>query len=203
MNRKMGFTLIELVATLVVAAIIVAWGLPSFRNLIVSNRLVSQTNELIGALNLARSEAIKRGSTVSVCKSKNGTQCNSSSVCTGGASGSVGWSDGWIVFLNNATGSGTDARCVDANEQIIRTHGAFPDQFTLNSNSSFSDLISYRSNGVSNNTGIFVVCYSNRLDSSRTVVINQSGRVRAGMDSNNNGIPEKEDGTEITSCTSP
>lgn len=76
----MGFTLIELVVTLVVAAVIVAWGLPSFKNLIISNRLVSQTNDLIGSLNLARSEAIKRGSTVSVCKSKNGTQCNSSSV---------------------------------------------------------------------------------------------------------------------------
>lgn len=203
MNRKMGFTLIELVVTLVVAAVLITWALPSFKNLIVSNRLVAQTNDLIGAISLARAEAIKRGSTVSVCKSKNGTQCNSSTVCTGGASGTVGWSDGWIVFLNNATGTGADARCVDANEQIIRTHGAVPDQFTLNSNSAFTDVLSYRSNGISTGSGTFAICYSNKLDSAKTVVVNQSGRVRAGMDSNNNGIPEKEDGSEISSCTSP
>lgn len=203
MNKNAGFTLIELLITLVVMTIILVWGLPNFQNVVRNNRLTSQTNELLGSLNLARSEAIKRGSTVSVCKSKNGTQCNDSATCTGGASGSVGWSDGWIVFLNNASGSGTDVKCVDTNEQIIQVHGALPTNYTLNPNGHFTNYISYKTDGSSNTNGTFAFCYNNQLNAAKTVVVSQSGRARVGTDSNSNGIPENDDGTEIASCTSP
>lgn len=203
MNKNAGFTLIELLITLVVMTIILVWGLPNFQNVVRNNRLTSQTNELLGSLNLARSEAIKRGSTVSVCKSKNGTQCNDSATCTGGASGSVGWSDGWIVFLNNASGSGTDVKCVDTNEQIIQVHGALPTNYTLNPNGHFTNYISYKTDGSSNTNGTFAFCYNNQLNAAKTVVVSQSGRARVGTDSNGNGIPENDDGTEIASCTSP
>lgn len=203
MNKNAGFTLIELLITLVVATLVLVWGIPSFQSVIRNNRLISQTNELIGSLNVARSEAIKRGSTVSVCKSKNGTQCNDSSTCTGGASGSVGWSDGWIVFLNNASGSGTDVKCIDTDEQIIQVHGALPENFTLNSNSNFTNYISYKNDGASNTIGTFVFCYDNKTDAAKTVIISQSGRARVGTDNDHDGIPEKENGAEITSCTNP
>ena len=204
MNRNAGFTLIELLITLLVATIVMVWGVPSFQDVMRNNRLTSQTNELLGSLNLARSEAIKRGATVSVCKSKNGTQCNNSATCsTGGASGSVSWSDGWIVFVNNASGSGTDVKCVDTNEQIIQVHGALPENFTLNPNSNFTNYISYKTDGSSNTLGTFAFCYDNKTNVAKTVAVSQSGRARVGTDTNGNGIPEKEDGTEITSCTSP
>lgn len=68
MNRNSGFTLIELMVTLAVAVIIATIAVPNFKLLIQDNRTVTQTNALISALNLARSEAIKRGGNVSVCR---------------------------------------------------------------------------------------------------------------------------------------
>lgn len=90
-SRARGFTLIELVVTLVVIAVTAAVALPSFTGLIRSNRVTSQTNELMASLALARTEAIRSNSPVVgnrdvvLCPSSNGTTC------------SADWSDGWIV----------------------------------------------------------------------------------------------------------
>ena len=61
-----GFTLLELMVTIAVLAIIATLGVPSFRELIQNNRVTTQTNELVTALNFARAEAVKRGRTVRV-----------------------------------------------------------------------------------------------------------------------------------------
>ncbi len=200
MNRKSGFTLLELILTIALATIIITIGVPSFQEIIRNNRLTTQTNDLVMALNLARSEAIKRGTTVSICKSSNGTQCNANG-CSGGAGDSIGWSEGWLIFVNNAVGG--DVKCVDAGEEIIQVHGALPSQFTLNPNNNFTNFISYKSNGDSNNLGAFAVCYDDKIYFSRTVIVNSTGRIRVGDDSDHDGIPEKDGGAEITSCTNP
>ena len=69
MNRKAGFTLIELIITVALAAIIVTIGIPSFRTAILNNSRTAQVNEFVGVLNLARSEAAKRGLRVTICRS--------------------------------------------------------------------------------------------------------------------------------------
>jgi type IV fimbrial biogenesis protein FimT len=61
-----GFTIIELMITLVVAAILLAIAIPSFTYLTVSNRLTTTANELVNRLSLARSDAIKRNTLISV-----------------------------------------------------------------------------------------------------------------------------------------
>ena len=66
MKLGRGFTLLELMVAIAVLAILATVGVPSFRELIQNNRVVTQTNELVSALNFARTEAIKRGRNVRV-----------------------------------------------------------------------------------------------------------------------------------------
>lgn len=79
-NRPRGFTIVELMVTVVLAAILFAVAIPSFRGMIVSNRLVTQTNDLIGAINYARSEAITQNTSVTFCRaaSEAATTCAAS-----------------------------------------------------------------------------------------------------------------------------
>lgn len=88
MQRKTkGFTLFELMVTIAVAAIIVSVGIPGFTSFVQNNRAVTHTNDLVTALNLARSEATRRGAEVQVCASDDGAGCDNVTE----------WSDGWIV----------------------------------------------------------------------------------------------------------
>lgn len=94
-RRSRGFTIIELMVTVFIAAILFAIAIPSFRQMVANNRLVTQANDLIGALNYARSEAITRNRTVRLCRAANET----ATVCAG-AAGNWG---AWIV-RNMVTG---------------------------------------------------------------------------------------------------
>jgi len=89
MRKVTGFTMIELMVTLAVAAILVTVAVPSFQTMIESNALTSQINLFIGSLNAARSEAVKRGKQVTLCKSVNGSSC-----------AGAGYEAGWIVFVD-------------------------------------------------------------------------------------------------------
>lgn len=66
MKMGRGFTLLELMVAIAVLAILATVGVPSFRELIQNNRVTTQTNELVSALNFARTEAVKRGRNVEV-----------------------------------------------------------------------------------------------------------------------------------------
>lgn len=113
-----GFTLIELLVILTISAILVAMAVPSFQALIQSNRISGAANSMLSSMDLARSEAIRRGNNVTVCRSTNadapGAAC--SNAAAGGFNGDD-WAAGWIVFAkapgNNAIGA------VEAGDEII------------------------------------------------------------------------------------
>jgi type IV fimbrial biogenesis protein FimT len=94
MLRESGFTLVELMVTVALMAIVLTVGVPSFSELIRSNRLTTQANEILGALALARSEAVKRAAPVSITT----------------ASGDSNWKAGWTV----AVAGGADLRVYSA-----------------------------------------------------------------------------------------
>jgi type IV fimbrial biogenesis protein FimT len=71
-----GFTIIELMITVALASILLAVAVPSFTQMIVGNRLTTQTNDMVAAISLARSEAIKRNANVTLCRAaSNLTDC--------------------------------------------------------------------------------------------------------------------------------
>jgi len=80
-----GFTMIELLVTLSIAAIMVTLAVPSFQSFLQQSRLTGHTNDLVLELASARSEAVKRGANVTVCASSD------LATCTGT------WQQGWIV----------------------------------------------------------------------------------------------------------
>lgn len=96
-RRQGGFTVLELMIAVALAALFTTLALPSFRAFIQNNRLSGETNELVTALQMARSEAIMRQlnpatESVVLCSSADGATC-------GG-----GWAQGWIVAADTAGG---------------------------------------------------------------------------------------------------
>jgi len=85
-----GFTLIELMVTILVLGILLGVAVPSFREAALGSRLTGYANNLVASAQLARSEAIKRNAAVTLCASKNGTTC--------GVDAGSGWEAGWIVL---------------------------------------------------------------------------------------------------------
>ena len=96
--RYAGFTLVEMVVTLLILAILVGVGVPTFLDATLGSRLGSAANNLVVSLYLARSEAIKRNTTVKVCASTDGATCATSS----------SWQGGWIVIAPYSSGTTSD-----------------------------------------------------------------------------------------------
>lgn len=170
MNRKSGFTLIELIVTVALAAIIVTIGIPSFRTAILNNSRTAQVNEFVGVLNIARSEAIKRGSRVTICRRLNDTTCANDTTSI--------WENGWIVFVDKDQDS-----IIDTGEEILKVYGAIPSGFTLRTGGTFTQSVAYLPNGVSSSntnfgTDTFRLCDNRGLNQARFIAISITGRVR-------------------------
>ena len=89
MRAQSGITLTELIIVMLIAATLMAIGIPSYRYVTYSNRVSSEVNALLGDLQYARSEAVKEGQMVTVCPANTGA-----TACANGTS----WQNGWIVF---------------------------------------------------------------------------------------------------------
>jgi type IV fimbrial biogenesis protein FimT len=127
MESENGFTLVELLITIVVISILLATGVPAYQDFIKNNRLTVQTNELVTALQLARSEAVKRGTNTVVCASNNGTTCSDSK---------TDWVNGWIVFsdLNQNDDpdvGGSAPLCEETEDCILRTGNGIANNITV------------------------------------------------------------------------
>lgn len=193
MKKITGYTLIELMATLAVVAIMLSVGVPQLKVFFQGNRMVANTNDLITALHLARSEAIKRGVRVSVCKSS--TVETAAPVCDITA----GWEDGWLVYAEDVTGAARGA--VGAYEPasgdvLIRSHAAAEGSETTITpqDASISDYVSFTSRGLPKlgtggaQSGVFSICDVRGLKNAdsnviaRGVELNAAGRVRSTND---------------------
>ncbi|MDE2430234.1 MAG: GspH/FimT family pseudopilin [Burkholderiales bacterium] len=101
MTKQRAFTLIELLAVISIIAIVTSIAIPSFQSFIFTNRISTTTSALHGALLLTRSEAIKRGAPVTICRSENADSLNPTcSASNSNAVSNTGWGSGWIIFVD-------------------------------------------------------------------------------------------------------
>ena len=121
-NKQQGLTLIELMVTLAVAIILVAVGMPLFSGIAANNRAAAQTNSMISAMNLARSEAVRRGTPVALCASTTALP-NASPAC---ATSNPVWTNGWFVFADD-----DDDGVVDSGETLLRMWDALSANATV------------------------------------------------------------------------
>jgi type IV fimbrial biogenesis protein FimT len=122
MPRQNGFTLLELMISLVIVGIAFGFALPGVRSLIQNERLGGYANNFMADLSLARNEAIKRATSVTICKSTNPTAATPS--CD--ADATTPWVSGRIIFVD-VTNIGTR----DAGEELLRVHQALDAGVTL------------------------------------------------------------------------
>jgi type IV fimbrial biogenesis protein FimT len=177
-----GFTLVEVMVTLAVAAILLTVGVPNFTQMIQNNRMTSAANDFLFQLNYARSEAIKRGRTVTVCRSTNGSTCNGTA-----------WNGGVLIFAD-LDGDGA----VDTGEDLLRA-GSTVTGVTPTANG-FTTNIQFTATGltVGNATGYFKFCDSRGAAQARAVLVNTTGHPQVSRDSNADTIHEAPAGTNLT-----
>ena len=96
-----GFTLVELMITLAVAVVLIMIAVPSFKTLTLSNKLTTTANDIVGALNIARMEAIKRNASTQLCSN---SATNNTSDTLGTACGTQ---IGAVYVLVGATATAT------------------------------------------------------------------------------------------------
>ena len=184
-----GVTLIELLITVAIVAILASLAAPSFRDSLIRNRLSGYNSDFITAINFARSESIKRGQTVTICRSSDGSSC--------AANG--GWEQGWIVFTDN-DGDGTvdtSAPPVASDDQILRVWPALADGYTLRS-AALPDNIRYNARGLAALSGDFILCQANTLVGAKAVVISTT-RPRVATNGTDS-IPDTDAGANFNQC---
>jgi len=157
-----GMTLIELMVTLSILTILLVMGVPMFSGIIARNRAASYTNDFLGSLNLARSEAVTRGQRVVLCKSSDGASCATSG----------NWEQGWITFIDV-----DNTNTLTVGDTVVRVHGAL-DSTTLSGNANVDTYISYSPSGyLQSLNGTLSLCNSGN-NAKNAIVISSVGRAR-------------------------
>lgn len=179
MHRKFpkivkGFTLIELMVTLAVFAIVMTIAIPSFNAQIRNNRSLTFGDEFATALNFARSEAVKRGSPVSLCAAdEDQTGCGND------------WANGWLVVVDSSEETGNSVTVEDADADVLRVWDPFGDEMALDvSRDNAVSFVRFTGRGGLPRNSVQPVLATAKHesctgDSARSIRVGVSGSVRA------------------------
>lgn len=181
--KNSGFTLIELMVTLSVLAIIVSLSGPSFTHLIKQQKASTEARKLISLIFLGRSEAIKANKFATLCHSNNALQCNGI------------WSDGWLLFIDNNKNAQREP-----GEQIIKS-GSLGYDYQL-SLSAFGSQhhVKFTPLGLTlSQNGTFKLCpKDNDRHYARAIIFSKTARARLAKDNNGDGIYEAANGIPLS-----
>jgi type IV fimbrial biogenesis protein FimT len=173
-----GFTLIELMVTLSIVALLLGLATPSFTAFFKDNRISTQVNEFVSSLNFARSESIKRGVRITLCKSNTGNSC----ATTGD------WSQGFIIFTDQSNPALIPVYD-STSETLLKVKKALRGNVSIIGNTNVADYISYMPSGQNLKisgavqTGTLTICDDRGGQNvGKEIVISNTGRSRIEKD---------------------
>jgi type IV fimbrial biogenesis protein FimT len=172
MNKQKGFTVIELMVTVAIVAILAAVAVPSMRDFLRRARASTMANEMLTAFTLARSEAIRRNGNVTICPTNAAqTDCGSS------------WNDGFMVF----TDGGTAGTYESASDVILGTYAKAPSGTVFAGGASPIARATFAASGMRRSyadASYMGTCMSykinNYADSQRSIQLTRTGTVKIG-----------------------
>ena len=168
-SKQRGFTLIELMVVIIIAAILLTIAVPSFSSLIKRNNVDSLQSKLSSALSTARTEAASRNTIVTICRS------NDEATCAAGT-----WSNGWVIFEDRDGDGSVDAADGDVLIDVFRNNG----DYTIKASDSKVRL-SFNSQGFTTDAGntLLTICEpDNEAVYARGLYVNRSGLVMKTRD---------------------
>ncbi len=182
-RRDAGFSVIELLVTLVLLAISVSLAVPSLQQFSANNQVQAAGNSIVSGLNMARFNAITTGEETTICPTANGSSCSEGS-----------WNSGWIVFVDLDDDAAADA---DELVRIVELEGNIQ-------SSGFANALTFESSGATSrdNDTVITSCYQQLSVSNKciSITINPFGSIVATE--TKQSIPETETPSDPTIGTS-
>lgn len=163
MKTESGFTLLELMVVLAVGALILSFGVPSFVGVVRDTRIVSETNQFVTSVNLARSAAVQFQRDATICTS------NDYSATTPSCSGATDWSNGWVVWVDKDRDSAIDA------DEVLSVQEPLSDTTVFDSASNNRFAYDARGFGLTGADTVSV-CDNRTNETGRRIRINAAGR---------------------------
>jgi type IV fimbrial biogenesis protein FimT len=171
MLRRRGFSLFESMLAVAIAGVLAGLAVPAFTTLALDSRRTAALNDFVIAIQLARSESVKRGEEVVLCKTGGRQSCTTAG----------DWQTGWIVFVNLDEDS---PPVRDAPEPLVQVHAAVAkSKITANRNSfTFRPFTSASTNGT------VTYCDTRGANAARAIIVSASGRPRMSTRNGSGGV---------------
>ena len=190
LRRASGFSLLELMMVLVMAAIILGIGAPSFQASLQRNRLPSPVSDVATSLSFARAEAVIRSQPVALCPTVDTASCSGSN-----------WETGWLLFVDNGAGGGSPLDgTLNGAEELLRIGNSAPAGVTVRTvNFPANTNIVFQDNGrtLQNTAGTVVICDARGASTARGIIVEVSGQGRRTVDLDANGVDEDNVNTPL------
>ena len=165
-GRERGVTVVELLMTVSIAAILLTVGVPTYSNVLHKNRIGTTSSLLHTSLNVARGEAVKRRRGIMVCPSSDGSSCREDG----------DWSDGWLTYEDLNSNSSPETT------EIIRVVDALDSSVAIAVSEPISGYLQFQPTGImvgsGGNNGEFRICHGDSTVYSHVLSVSPAGQVR-------------------------
>lgn len=162
-KTQRGLSLIELIVTMAIAAIVLGVGVPTFGNVVADNAMASNANRFVASINLARSSAVRYQRNATICASSN------YNAATPTCSAGTDWSNGWIVYVDKDRDGAVDA------DEVQSVFEPFSDDVSFASGA--VNGFTYDARGFVDNGDNLTLCDDRTGEMGRQVRVNAAGRV--------------------------